>query len=100
MDTCLLAAAGGSLGTLGMMLAVVMGLGIVYLGHELGHVLAAKACRVKLARYYFGFDTAADPRNFAVRPVWQRMVIILAGALMNLLLAVVFTAVACRYGIS
>jgi len=85
---------------LGMILAVVMGLGVVYLGHELGHVLAAKACRLKLARYYFGFETAADPRNFAVKPVWQRVVIILAGALMNLLLAVAFTAVAYRYGLS
>jgi len=83
-----------------MALTVVMGLGIVYLGHELGHVLAAKACRLKLARYYFGFETAADPRNFAVKPVWQRVVIILAGALMNLLLAVAFTAVAYRYGLS
>jgi len=83
-----------------MILAVIMGLGIVYLGHELGHVLAAKACRVKLARYYFGFDSAADPRNFAVKPVWQRMVIILSGALMNLLLAVAFTAVAYRYPLS
>ncbi|MBC8868833.1 MAG: hypothetical protein H8E44_05420 [Planctomycetes bacterium] len=99
MDICLFAAA-GPLGMLGMILAVVIGLGIIYLGHELGHVLAAKACRLKLARYYFGFETAADPRNFAVKPVWQRIVIILAGALMNLLLAVVFTAVACRYGIS
>ena len=79
---------------------VVIGLGVVYLGHELGHVLAAKAFRLKLARYYFGFDTVANPLNFAARPVWQRMIIILAGPLMSLLMAVAFASVAYRFGVS
>jgi hypothetical protein len=47
MDTWLLAAAGNLSGVLFRVLGVIVGFAVVYFGHELGHLLAAKACRVK-----------------------------------------------------
>ena len=40
-----------------------------------------------------------DPRSFPAKPVWQRMIIISAGVMMNLVFAVVFAAVAYRAGV-
>ena len=90
----------GLLSLLWNVFTVIVGLAVVYFGHEFGHLLAARACRVKLTKYYFTFDKATDPRNFAARPVWQRMIVISAGAVMNLILAVVFAAVAYYMGVS
>ena len=41
-----------------------------------------------------------DPRSYPAKPVWQRMIIISAGVIMNLLFAVVFAAIAYRSGIT
>lgn len=41
-----------------------------------------------------------DPRSYPAKPVWQRMIIISAGVIMNLVFAVVFAAIAYRAGVS
>jgi regulator of sigma E protease len=41
-----------------------------------------------------------DPRSYPAKPVWQRMIIISAGVIMNLVTAVVFAAVAYGAGIT
>ena len=41
-----------------------------------------------------------DPRSYPAKPVWQRMVIISAGVIMNLITGVLFAAVAYGYGVS
>lgn len=41
-----------------------------------------------------------DPRSYPARPVWQRMIIISAGVIMNLIFAIVFAAIAYRTGVS
>lgn len=187
MDWCLIADISGILSWLWMAAAVAAGLGLVIFVHELGHFLAAKACGVKVEKFYIGFDipmgplpsallkfrygeteygvgilplggyvkmlgqddnprnqakenerikihkdapavaepadacaTAAgtaqpaagtgqaggesgefqwDPRSYPAKPVWQRMVIISAGVIMNLIFAVIFAAIAYRQGV-
>ena len=37
-------------------LLIAAGLGLVIFVHELGHFLAAKACGVKVEKFYIGFD--------------------------------------------
>ncbi len=41
-----------------------------------------------------------DPRSFPAKPVWQRMAIISAGVIMNLIFAVIFATLAFRSGVS
>ncbi len=41
-----------------------------------------------------------DPRSFPAKPVWQRMIIISAGVVMNVITGVLFAAMAYGYGIS
>lgn len=41
-----------------------------------------------------------DPRSFPAKPVWQRMVIISAGVVMNVITGVLFAAIAYGFGIS
>lgn len=149
-------------------LAVAGGLGLVIFVHELGHFLAAKACGVKVEKFYIGFDIPMgflpsslfrfrwgeteygigilplggyvkmlgqddnpknqalenerikirkgepgdesesageeafewDPRSYPAKPVWQRMIIISAGVVMNLIFAVIFAAIAYGQGVS
>ena len=45
-------------------------------------------------------EVELDPRSYPARPVWQRMIIISAGVIMNLVFAVVFAAIAYRMGVS
>jgi len=40
-----------------------------------------------------------DPRSYPAKPVWQRMIIISAGVIMNLIFAVVFAALAYTMGV-
>ncbi|MCL4205259.1 MAG: site-2 protease family protein, partial [Pirellulaceae bacterium] len=40
-----------------------------------------------------------DPRSYPAKPVWQRMIIISAGVVMNLIFAVVFAALAYTMGV-
>lgn len=189
MDWCLIADIDGTLATLWMIVSVAVGLGLVIFVHELGHFLAAKACGVKVEKFYIGFDIplgmlpstllkfrrgeteygigilplggyvkmlgqddnprnqarenerikirqgtpagaegggpsaaaavataeaaagadqaslgagefAWDPRSYPAKPVWQRMIIISAGVIMNLIFAVIFAALAYRQGVS
>lgn len=171
MDGCLIAVS-GLMAVIGMVpgivwtiLAVAGGLGLVIFVHELGHFLAAKACGVKVEKFYVGFDipmgflpssllkfrwgeteygigilplggyvkmlgqddnpknqalenerikvrkpeegqAAADgefewdPRSYPAKPVWQRMIIISAGVIMNLIFAVIFAVIAYGQGVS
>jgi RIP metalloprotease RseP len=111
------------------LLKVIAGLCLLIFFHELGHFLAAKACRVRVETFSIGFgppipgcefrygetyykiaqfplggyvkmlgqtdpgekeedEIAAreDPRSYLNKPVGQRMIIISAGVVMNLLL--------------
>jgi regulator of sigma E protease len=43
---------------------------------------------------------AFDPRSFPAKPVWQRMIIISAGVVMNVITGVIFAAIAYGYGVS
>ena len=45
-------------------------------------------------------EIAEDPRSYSAKPVWQRMAIISAGVVMNLVTAVLFFAVAMYLGLS
>ena len=46
-----------------------------------------------------GADAPLDPRSYPAKPVWQRMIIISAGVVMNLIFAVIMAGVAYRYGV-
>ena len=41
-----------------------------------------------------------DPRSFPAKPVWQRMIIISAGVVMNVITGVIFAAIAYGFGVS
>ncbi len=41
-----------------------------------------------------------DPRSYPAKPVWQRMIIISAGVIMNVLTGVLFAAIAFGYGVA
>lgn len=41
-----------------------------------------------------------DPRSYPAKPVWQRMIIISAGVVMNVITGVIFAAIAFGYGVS
>ncbi len=41
-----------------------------------------------------------DPRSFPAKPVWQRMIIISAGVVMNVITGVLFAAIAYGYGVA
>ncbi len=45
-------------------------------------------------------DYVLDPRSFPAKPVWQRMAIISAGVIMNLIFAVIFATFAFSSGVS
>lgn len=85
--------------------------------HEFGHFVTAKLARVKVEEFAFGFpprlfsvrrgeteysfnalplggyvkmlgeEDPSDPRSFAARPAWVRLVILVAGSFMNIVLA-------------
>jgi regulator of sigma E protease len=88
----------------------------IILIHEMGHFLTAKAFRMKIYEFSIGMGPrlfkkstktttwsfrllpiggavqlgedleSDDPNDFRMKPVWQRMIVIVAGAVMNLLL--------------
>ncbi len=43
---------------------------------------------VKMAGEQVGEDSAADPRSFLAKPRWQRLIVVAAGPIMNIVLAV------------
>jgi regulator of sigma E protease len=44
-------------------------------------------------------EAQLDPRSFPAQPVWQRMIIISAGVVMNVITGVIFAAVAFGFGV-
>lgn len=56
----------------------------------------AEAERVRLGG---GPDAPLDPRSYQAKPVWQRMIIISAGVVMNVIFAVFLAAAAFLYGV-
>lgn len=56
----------------------------------------AEAERVRLGE---GEDAPLDPRSYPAKPVWQRMIIISAGVVMNLIFAVIMAGIAYWYGV-
>lgn len=46
-----------------------------------------------------GEDAGLDPRSYPAKPVWQRMIIISAGVIMNLIFAVILAGVAYGFGV-
>lgn len=44
-------------------------------------------------------DIPLDPRSYPAKPVWQRMIIISAGVVMNLIFAVILAGIAYRAGV-
>lgn len=91
--------------------------------HEMGHFFAAKACGMKVSEFSLGMgprlfkiqgketlytvkllplggsvqlgedEESDDPRSFRNKPVWQRMIVLAAGPVMNLVLGVIICAV-------
>ncbi|MEL6895726.1 MAG: site-2 protease family protein [Planctomycetota bacterium] len=45
-------------------------------------------------------DFVLDPRSYPAKPVWQRMVIISAGVVMNIITGCMFAAIAFGYGVA
>jgi regulator of sigma E protease len=62
-----------------------------------GH--AAAGDDVPAAAEPAGQEFQLDPRSYPAKPVWQRMIIISAGVVMNLIFAVVFAALAYTMGV-
>ena len=97
---------------------------IIIIIHEMGHFFAAKACGMKVSEFSLGMgpkilkkqgketlytvklfpiggsvqlgedEESDDPRSFRNKPVWQRMIVLAAGPVMNLILGVIICAVA------
>ena len=57
-----------------------------------------EAERIRLAQVEGG-QVELDPRSYPAKPVWQRMIIISAGVIMNLIFAVVMAGVAYEAGV-
>jgi len=45
-------------------------------------------------------EVKLDPRSFPSKPVWQRMIIISAGVVMNIVTGILFAAIAFGYGVT
>ena len=55
-----------------------------------------EAERIKVGE---GTDAKLDPRSYPAKKVWQRMIIISAGVVMNLIFAVILAAIAFGFGV-
>src|SRR5690606_16372807 len=53
----------------------------------------------KRTRLGEGEEAPLDPRSYPAKPVWQRMIIISAGVVMNLIFAVILAAIAYWVGV-
>ncbi|MEG0895691.1 MAG: M50 family metallopeptidase [Oscillospiraceae bacterium] len=88
--------------------------GVIITIHEFGHFIVAKLCKMKILEFSIGFgpkiykskgvftlrllpiggyvalegedEDSQDENSFSKKPVWQRMLVIVAGATMNLIL--------------
>lgn len=96
---------------------------IMIIVHEMGHFFAAKAFGMKVYEFSLGMgptilkkkgkntdyclkllplggsvqlgedEESDDPNSFRNKPVWQRMIVIVAGAIMNLILGIIVCAI-------
>ncbi len=106
-------------------LYTVLVLGVLIFVHELGHFIAAKACKVRVTEFALGMgpailkkqgketlyalrlfpiggycamtgedeEIADDPKAMRNKPVWMRMIIVLAGSVMNFVLGLVLVSI-------
>lgn len=105
-------------------LLAILAFCIIIIIHEMGHFFAAKACGMKVSEFSLGMgpkilkkqgketlytvkllpiggsvqlgedEESDDPRSFRNKPVWQRMIVLAAGPVMNLILGIIVCAVA------
>ena len=140
MDSLTLTLAAFDLQSIGNILIVALGLGLVIFFHELGHFAVAKWCDVNVERFSIGFgpvllsrkwgeteyalsaipfggyvkmlgqddadpsqqtsdEVAQDPRSYTAKTVPQRMAIISAGVIMNIITGLMFFVIAFLYGV-
>ena len=104
--------------------------GLIFV-HELGHFIAAKACKVRVTEFALGMgpailkkqgketlyalrlfpiggycamtgedeEIADDPKAMRNKPVWMRMIIVLAGSVMNFLLGLILVAIIVSFSV-
>ena len=107
-----------------MIVLAIIAFCVIIIIHEMGHFFAAKACGIKVSEFSLGMgprifvkrgketlytvkllpiggsvqmgedEESDDPRSFRNKPVWQRMIVLAAGPIMNLILGVVVCAIA------
>lgn len=107
-----------------MIILAILAFCIIIIIHEMGHFFAAKACGMKVSEFSLGMgpkilkkqgketlytvklfpiggsvqlgedEESDDPRSFRNKPVWQRMIVLAAGPIMNLILGIIVCAVA------
>ncbi len=59
-----------------------------------------EAKRIRLSGGDEDTSPKLDPRSYPAKPVWQRMVIISAGVVMNVITGILFAAIAFGYGVN
>ena len=107
-----------------MIVLAIIAFCVIIIIHEMGHFFAAKACGIKVSEFSLGMgprifvkrgketlytikllpiggsvqmgedEESDDPRSFRNKPVWQRMIVLAAGPIMNLILGVIVCAIA------
>ena len=107
-----------------MLILAIIAFCVIIIIHEMGHFFAAKACGIKVDEFSLGMgprifvkrgketlytikllpiggsvqmgedEESSDPRSFRNKPVWQRIIVLVAGPLMNLILGVIICAIA------
>lgn len=106
-----------------IIILAVLAFCIIIIIHEMGHFFAAKACGMKVGEFSLGMgpkilkkqgketlytvkllpiggsvqlgedEESDDPRSFRNKPVWQRIIVLAAGPVMNLILGVIICAI-------
>lgn len=106
-----------------MILLAILAFCAIIIIHEMGHFFAAKACGIKVSEFSLGMgprifkkqgketlytvkllpiggsvqmgedEESSDPRSFRNRPVWQRIIVLAAGPVMNLILGIIVCAI-------
>ena len=107
-----------------MIVLAILAFCVIIIIHEMGHFFAAKACGIKVNEFSLGMgprifakqgketlytikllpiggsvqmgedEEDSDPRSFRNKPVWQRMIVLVAGPVMNLILGIIVCAIA------
>lgn len=107
-----------------MIILAILAFCVIIIIHEMGHFFAAKACKMKVSEFSLGMgprlfkiqgketlytikllpiggsvqldedEENDDPRSFRNRPVWQRIIVLVAGPTMNLILGIIVCAIA------